>query len=190
MADDGQNPELMDAAWPEVARLFRNGAAFGPSPAWGFGLSARVGPERLGRLLRSRPARKLEAIVEGLSCDRLLHISQLARVNLEEARSGLRMTLVANVSVPLGFLLIINGTNPGWYAALASALPLPAILGALFVGLSMLLCIVLYSIAGVTAAQSLAHLMHLHLSARGCLAGHTDLLAPPEPDLPAEPPSG
>lgn len=87
-----------------------------------------------------------------------------SEVNLEQALSAFRLTLVVNISIPLGLVVLINQLAPGAIANLFVETPAVAVLGPLAVMLALLITAMWYAYAGALAARDLNHLLRLRLA--------------------------
>ncbi|MFN7054519.1 hypothetical protein [Hyphomonas sp.] len=173
MAESGDSAGLKpsesvaDALWPAIAKAFSNGAFMTFNPGWlgVSGVSSRAGPDRMARLTGSRPARRLAAIVSDLSGRDLTHLLVRSEINLEQALAALRMTLIANISIPLGLFLLANQLAQGSLVAIIADAPVLAILIPFAMAFSLLGAAMWYAYGGVVAARDLNHLLRLHLAA-------------------------
>ncbi len=158
-----------DDVWREVARLFGNRHGMRPKRRWLFGYSSRIGADRIDLLCSTPAARRLCELVEPL--DRAAFAALLTRslVNLEQARAGFRVSLVGNITVPLGALAIYNQIEPGAVARWLGGGPLEdrVLVAAVFGGTALLILAgMFWAHAGLSAARDLNHLLHLIGAAR------------------------
>lgn len=156
-----------DALWDEIARIFSNGAFLQPNASWLAGISARTRPTRLQQLTASKHARRLGRAVEGAGRGQLSRLLVRALINSEQAMSAFRLTLVVNISGPVGALVLINQFLPGSVEALVRSVPPIAVYVPLAVAGSMLIGIICYAYAGTVAARDLTHLLRLRVAASG-----------------------
>lgn len=167
-------------AWTEIAQAFSNRAFMKYNPTWLWGISARSGPRRIARLEGSRSAIHLQKILADLGNAEIASLLVRSEVNLEQALSAFRLTLVVNISIPLGLMVLINQLAPGAIGNLLAETPVEAILVPLFLALGLLITSMWYAYAGALAARDLNHLLRLRLAdaetgmARG-LAGPAEI---------------
>lgn len=165
----------VDTLWNQIAPVFSNRAFMRPHRIWFAGVSERTGFDRMMRLTQSPPARKLAPLVAGLDRVQLGRLVVRSVLNQDQALSALRLTLVANISVPLGALVLINQFLPGSVGDLIRSLPPVAVLVPLLMMVSLLVGVIWFAYAGVAAARDLNHLLRLHLAdATGGAGGSED----------------
>lgn len=138
------------------------------SPSWLSGLADRAGASRIERLQATRPARKLKALIAGLDPSQIRQLLVYSEINHDQALSALRLTLVANISVPVGLLVLFNQFLPGSIQAFIGAMPTAVILIPLFSAVSLLVGVLWFAYAGVDAARDLNHLLRLNLAGSEC----------------------
>ena len=165
----------VDVLWNQIAPVFSNRAFMRPHRIWFAGVSERTGFDRMTRLTKSAAARKLAPLVAGLDRVQLGRLVVRSLLNQDQALSALRLTLVANISVPLGALVLINQFLPGSIGDLIRSLPPVAVLVPLLMMVSLLVGVIWFAYAGVAAARDLNHLLRLHLAdATGGAGGSED----------------
>lgn len=147
--------------------MFSNRAFMRFSPSWMSGLAARAGASRIDRLKATGPAKKLKPLIASLDQDQLRTLLVYSEVNHDQALSALRLTLIANISIPVGFLVLFNQFLPGSIQAFVDSLPLAAILLPLGLALSILVGVLWFAYAGVNAARDLNHLLRLSAAEAG-----------------------
>lgn len=160
-----------ETLWPEIARAFSNRAFMRASPSWLSGLADRAGASRLQRLQATRPAKALKRLISGLDPVQLQRLLVYSEVNQEQATSALRLTLIANISIPVGLLVLFNQVLPGSIQAFVATLPEIAIVAPLVAVISLLVGVLWFAYAGVDAARDLNHLLRLKLADAGRPAG-------------------
>ena len=174
--------------WERIERIFTNVSGIRPSKLWLSGLSERVGPSRVSRLLSKREAKALDAVIAGVSMPDLRRLRAMGRINFEQAQGAFRLTVFSNVTILVALLAISNQVAPGWIADVWQAADqrqrTTHIMG-LIAGIAVSAGITLYAYGGVTSARDLNHLLDLHLV--GMEDGDLDTLpAATEPADPVE----
>lgn len=164
------NPDV-EALWPEISKAFSNRAFMRASASWLSGLAARAGASRMERLQATGPARKLKALIAGLDRAQIRRLLVYSEINHDQALSALRLTLVANISAPVGLLVLFNQFLPGSIQAFIGTMPTAAILIPLVMALSLLVGVLWFAYAGVAAGRDLNHLLRLSLAEAGLSAG-------------------
>ncbi|MEX1251946.1 MAG: hypothetical protein WEA77_12215 [Hyphomonas sp.] len=100
---------------------------------------------------------------------------------------ALRLTLVANISVPVSALVLTNQFSPGSAQEVLISLPPVAVLAAPVAMLSILIGIPWIACAGGAAARDLSHLLRLRLAeiepGDGGLDGAADDVESPAAEL-------
>lgn len=163
----GQGGAKAASLWPEIAKAFPNRAFMRISPSWFSGLAPRVTSSRLERLQSTPPALKLRELTAGLDAARMRQLLAYSEVNLDQAVAALRLTLIVNISVPVGFLVLFNQFLPGRIQDFIGTMPSMAVLVPLALMLSVLVGILWFAYAGVDAARDLNHLLRLRLAETG-----------------------
>lgn len=152
---------VREALWQNLSRAFSNRAFLQLHSSWFAGLASRAGPGRMQVLARSKPARKLHQLLAGVAPEEIAPLIVRSEINLEQALSGLRLTLVSNISVPAGAMVLFNQLAPQSLAEMLAALPLSVILMPIGLVLVLLVGVIWYAYAGVAAARDLNHLLRL-----------------------------
>lgn len=153
----------VDVLWNQIAPIFSNRAFMRPHRTWFGGVSERTGFDRMTHLTQSAPARKLAPIVAGLDAVQLGRLAVRSAINQDQAASALRLTLVANISVPVGGLVLLNQFLPGSVQDTIRNVSLIGVFSALMAMLCVLLGVIWFAYAGVAAARDLNHLLRSHL---------------------------
>ena len=164
----------VETIWNQIAPIFSNRAFMRPHRSWVGGVSERTGFDRMAQLTRSAPARKLAPLVAGLDAVELGRLVVCSAINQDQAASALRLTLVANISVPVGALVLINQFLPGSVQDMILDLPLLVVFGTLMTMIVILIGVIWFAYAGVAAARDLNHLLRLHLADKTGGAGGAD----------------
>lgn len=172
MANDEGAASKADRLWREAMRLFSNRRGMRPRRSWMSGLSVGTGPKRLERLMASRGARQLLPKLEALSDRELVIFRTYARINLEQAEAAMRLSLIANITIPVGFLVILNQFFPGTVQELFDYAGVEAMLGGIAAAAVVLLLLIWYSYAGVFQARDISHLAAI--AAAKCGASASD----------------
>lgn len=144
------------------------------SPSWLSGLGDRAGASRLERMQATRAAKTLRRLIAGLDRAQLQRLLVMSEINHEQAVSALRLTLVANISFPVGFLVLFNQFQPGSIQAMIESMPALAIILPLVMALSLLMGVLWFAYAGVDASRDLNHLLRLSLADTPRPAGEDD----------------
>jgi hypothetical protein len=160
-------PEDDDAIWNRIAPVFSNWAFIRADRTWLSGIASRTGASRMLKLTRSQPARRLAPLIAGIGRAQLGRLVLLGDVNHDQAMSALRLTLVANISGPIGALVLVNQFLPGSIEAFLTSLPPLAVFLPLAVMLSMLIGVIWFAYAGVAASRDLNHLLRIRYGATG-----------------------
>ncbi|MEQ9504998.1 MAG: hypothetical protein RLO80_01920 [Hyphomonas sp.] len=160
-----------ETLWPEIAKVFSNRAFMRVSPSWLSGLGSRAGASRLDRLQATGPAKKLKTLINGLDKPQLQRLLVYSEVNHDQALSALRLTLVANISIPVGMLVLFNQFLPGNIQAFVATMPTGTILLPVVIALAIVVSILWFAYAGVDAARDLNHLLRLSLAEAARPAG-------------------
>lgn len=165
---------VTDPLWPEIAKAFSNRAFMRASPSWLSGLADRAGASRLERMQATRPAKTLKRLIAGLDRTQLQRLLVQSEINQEQAASALRLTLVANISFPVGFLVLFNQFQPGSIQTFIESMPALAIILPLATALFLLVGVLWFAYAGVDAARDLNHLLRLSLAETPRTTGEDD----------------
>jgi hypothetical protein len=157
-------PLAGDAVWLEASHLFGNRHGMRPKKSWSYGYSSRVARDRLQLLCESPAAARLYELVAPL--DRAAFSKLMARslVNLEQARAGFRISLIGNITVPIGALVVLNELAPGWLAeTLRAGTPNELLMIATTWSVAAVLILggLWWAYGGLSAARDLHHLLYL-----------------------------
>ena len=172
MANDEGAASTADRLWREAMHLFSNFRGMRPRRSWASGLSVGTGPKRLERLTGSKGAAQLMPKLERLSDRELVIFRTYARINLEQAEAAMRLSLIANITIPVGFLVILNQFFPGTVLELVEYAGPEAMLVGVGLAAGLLLILIWYSYAGVFQARDISHLAAIAAAKRG--AGVSD----------------
>lgn len=159
----------VDEIWLLFERKFSN--LRGMRPGFGnlVGVSNRTYPKRVSQLEMCAGADLVREKTYGLSKTDLNVLLTKAIVNHEQAVAALRLTLIANVTIPLGGLLAFSQVLPevaeDARLFLADGGAFSAILGGTVVGLVLLALWYVY--AGVAQARDLLHILKMEMARRG-----------------------
>ena len=171
MANDVGTVSTADRLWREAMHLFSNFRGMRPHRSWMSGLSVGTGPKRLERLTASKAARQLMPKLEALSDRELVMFRTYARINLEQAEAAMRLSLIANITIPVGFLVILNQFFPGTVQEAFDYAGVEAMLGGIGAAAVVLLLLIWYSYAGVFQARDISHLAAIAAAKRGVASG-------------------
>lgn len=160
-------PLTADGLWNEATELFSNFKAMRPRSSWLTGLSVSAGRGRLERLKTSKPAKALLPKLDALPDDEFSVFRSYAQVNLEQAESAVRLSLVANITIPLGFLVVANQFFPGIVRSLVDYTGADAMLLGLVSAGTLLFIAIWYCYAGVFQARAIDHLTTIAAARRG-----------------------
>jgi hypothetical protein len=159
------SPGVSDAAlWDAIAPIFSGRAFMRADASWLAGLASRSGHDRMQRLTGSKQAKRLQPMIAGLDRRQLYRLIVRSAINHEQATSALRLTLVANISGPIGALVLLNQFLPGSVQDFLLSLPPTFVIIPLFLGICTLISIIWFVYAGVSAARDLNHLLRLRLA--------------------------
>ena len=160
---------IADEAWSQLESMFTNQRGMVPSSSWLYGLGDRVNWQRLQRLENSETAKKAKAIFSSLTDGQLAYIKDRAHVNMAEAEGALRLFLIANISVPVGALFLINQIFPNALATLTAGFDTQMWITqgiAISIAILMLISTTWFTYAGVRQSRDLYFLCVLTLSRR------------------------
>lgn len=147
-----------DDVWDEATRLFSNLRGMRPRSSWLTGLSVGAGQGRLKRLTESRPAQTLMPKLIALPDSGFSLFRSYAQVNLEQSQAAVRLSLIANITIPVGFLVLANQFFPGIVRQLVEYVGADAMLLGLASAGSLLFLAIWYCYSGVFQARNLEHL--------------------------------
>lgn len=166
--------------WEQVQALFPAQKSI-TSKSWTFGFSGRLPRTRIDRLMQTRSAAKLALMLDQRSNQRIKALRTFAAVNLEQATAAFRISIIANVSLPILLLTVANLLFPGslgriFLSAFEVGQQVAMIqLGVLFLTLSWLLAILIYALACLNQARDIRHLIDLFAAERGIYFGLDDM---------------
>lgn len=159
-------------AWREAMTLYSNARGMRPRPNWLTGIADRMPSDRVERLERTKDAQRLCAIFERLDDAEMRQFRTRAEVNLDQAVAAMRLSLVVNMSAPVGFILVLNQVLPGRLAETLLGLGPLVFLGSITIFIVTLVIFLWYCYAGVAQARDVRHLCLLEGARRGA-AEHT-----------------
>ena len=167
--------------WEKIRALFPSKKAMRPNKAWVNGLSTRLGDDRLDRLLSDPRSQRLAVILDQFDDDRLKAIRTYASVNLEQALSAFRLTMIGNVTTPIILLSVIHQLSNGgikefigWLHQ-GDALSMAVIFGFIVFFAMIVFFVVVYAVASLNQARDIRHLIDLFAADRGLFFGLDDL---------------
>jgi hypothetical protein len=180
--DTSSKPIEVASLWREIAAMFKARSAVSPSvKSWFSGLPSRIGYSRIDRLRESKRAKALNARLSKLPSETIKAVRTYAAINQEQAVSAFRVTIVTNITLPVGILALLHQLLPqglgqgilDLYGNEEGALIfLFAITG---VTLFFLSWIMVYAWASVSQARDIRHLVDLHAAERGIYFGLEDM---------------
>lgn len=159
----------LEEAWAEAAALFSNRRGMRVRGNWLYGISERAFADRFARATRRPGAKRVSHLLGLLSEADLRVFHARSVINHEQAVAGTRFTLIANVSVPVGLILLLNALFPRQVEALLTGGDLGAFiaLAALVIGPILLFFEAWYCYSGVQQARDLSHVATLAMARRG-----------------------
>ena len=142
------------------------------------GVSSRLGSARMRGLMGTREAKALTGWLDTQPLDRVKRLRVLAALNEEQARGALRTTLIANITVPLIALAVLNQTFPGWHTPLTSRADEPAVFGILLLTVIPALLVIagigFFAVSYSNHARDLRQLCDVAAAKRGVYFGAED----------------
>ena len=150
---------MVERVWRDAVRLYSNARGMRPQATWFSGVASRTSPRRVEALRRSSAARRLEALIVPLNSAAPRRLEALAAVNVEQASAALRLTLIANISLPVGSVLLFNQLFPGTVTTLIESSSPSSVILALSMMAALMLAALWYSYSGVRQARDLLHLI-------------------------------
>ena len=159
----------VDEIWLLFERKFSNLRGMRPGPGNLLGVSDRTHASRLSGLEQSKIARFVRDKTKALTDVELGLLMTKAAISHEQAASALRLTLVANVSIPLGGLIALSQLMPDTAEMVRDFLAEGGVsLEILLLSVAILVLIALwYSYAGVAQSRDLLHLLRIEMARRG-----------------------
>lgn len=167
--------------WARIEGLFPTRLALIPNSAWLNGMSSRVSKGRLSRLTGSPQSGRLAALLDQCSDGRIKALRTYAAVNLEQAASAFRVTMIANITAPVVFLSVAHQLIDGGLGSFLSRLVDGDDLMLIFmIGLSatvatLVLLMAFYALGSLNHARDIRHLIDLHAADRGIYFGLEDI---------------
>ena len=160
--------------WTELERLFSNARGMSLSPVWFSGVGERMGGKRLVRLEQRRIAILLDKAIEPLTLSQVIYLKERSAINLRMASDAMRLFLVANVSVPLGLIIVLNALAPTFISRLLVSIPSTPMFVAFLTVIILLVCTAWYAYAGLHQARDLYHLLSDAVARRRLFLPTTD----------------
>jgi len=164
--------------WEEITALFKTRSAFRPHKFWKYGLTSRLDKNRLSLLRQTKQAISLGQILDTLPNRDVKALRTFAAINQEQAAVGFRVTMVTNITVPVGFLAILHQLSPNGLGALIFSfyekeLLFMSVLGIVIV--TLVIGIALFALATLSQARDIRNLTDLHAAERGIYFGLEDM---------------
>lgn len=162
--------KTVEHTWDSLADQFHNFR--GVSPRWSWlknGLSERADRRRVKLLEAGREGRGFQSIVKKCTLHEIQYLLRRSEVNLEQAQAAARVIVVTNVTIFIGFFVLVNQFFPGFLKDIlesAERNELFSYIG-LFIGLICLTTLIVsYAHGGVAQARDLKHLLQLEIAKR------------------------
>ncbi len=172
--------EAAQEDWAHIQALFKARSVMRPKAAWFNGVSSRLSRRRLERLTQSPSARTLKDYLADKTPNGLKTLRTFAAVNLEQASSAFRLTMIANITVPIVLLSVLHQLSPNGLGQLIktvigddSEMMLSMIIGGLG-GIIVLILLISYALANLGQARDLRHLLDIYAAERGIYFGLED----------------
>lgn len=166
--------------WEEIASLFkaRHGIKF--QDAFLTGMSSRVSAKRLSKLRGTKQAKTLLNMLSDLPKEAVKALRTFAAINQEQAVASFRMTMVGNVTIPIGILAILHQILPKGLGATIVDLydDEHALLWLIVISLittALVVIVAVYALANLNQARDIRHLIDLHAAERGIYFGLEDM---------------
>jgi len=166
--------------WEKIQALFPARRAMRPNKAWYNGLSTRLGRDRLTNLLSTPSAGHLAAILDQCSDERLKALRTYAAINLEQATSAFRVTMIGNVTTPIILLSIAHQLTDGGVGKIFElihqgdvSVMFGMVFAFIFLGL-IIFFVLVYALACLNQARDIRHLIDLFAADRGVYFGLED----------------
>ena len=167
--------------WEKIRYLFPSKKAMRPNKAWFNGLSTRLGDDRLERLLSDPRSQQLAVILDQCDDERLKAIRTYSAVNLEQALSAFRLTMIGNITTPIILLSVIHQLTDGGIKELiewwhqGDPLAMIGLFGGLAGFVIAAFFVIVYAVACLNQARDIRHLIDLFAADRGLFFGLDDL---------------
>ena len=167
--------------WEKIRSLFPSKKAMRPNKAWFNGLSTRLGDDRLERLLSDPRSQQLAVVLDQCDDERLKAIRTYAAVNLEQALSAFRLTMIGNATTPIILLSVIHQVTNGGIKEFfelfhqGDNLAMAFIFGGIGLSVIAVFFVVVYAVASLNQARDIRHLIDLFAADRGLFFGLDDL---------------
>lgn len=179
-----------DDLWQDASAQFSNLRGMRPRRSWFSALSVGASRNRLQKLKNSKDAETLLPKLAALSDGEFSVFRSYSQVNLEQAEAAVRLSLIANVTIPVGLLVIANQFFPGIIQGVVKETGVEAMLGGFLSAALVLFVLIWYCYAGVFQARNLDHLTTIaaarRLGADGTGTTRRGNRGPNEPDAPTE----
>jgi len=165
--------------WQEIEDLF---PARGAMQAGSFAtkaISSRMAKGRLNKMMSNSGASVLAERLDQMDDSRLKALRTYAAVNLEQAASGFRSTIVANVTTPVLVLTIMSQVlSKNWLASIfvlnEEGLIGWVLIGVLVMSLIFLIFVLVFALASLNQARDIRHIIDLQAAERGIYFGLED----------------
>lgn len=175
------NQETLAEKWGRIAALFRTRNALKTRRMWFTGMSARVGKLRLLALIETQQAKTLFDMLRTVSRSDIKALRTFAAINQEQAVSAFKVTMIANVSIPLGVLALIHQLSADGLGAFflsvygESEVGIAILLSTSFLVALGVALVAIYSLANMHQARDIRHLIDLYAAEQGIYFGLEDM---------------
>jgi hypothetical protein len=173
--------------WQGIVSQFPIGRFLLPRKFASMGFSSRLNTHAISRLLESRSAEQLAAILDQVDDARIKALRTYAAIYLEQISSAFRLTLVVNVTVPFLLLTFANLLVPGGLGQLLKDTYGGDVEGSFIFGGLVLAsvifaaCVSIFALAQLNRARDIRNLIDLHAANRGIYYGLEDAGEMPNP---------
>ena len=166
--------------WEEIAAIFKARYGLKFKSFLTTSMSSRLSLKRLSKLRETKQAALLQSLLSTQSNENLKALRTFAAINQEQANASFKMTMVANVSAPIGILALFHQLSPQGLGALIldvydndTALLTVIIISLLT--LALIIFIAIYAVANLNQARDVRHLIDLYAAERGIYFGLEDM---------------
>ena len=176
-----QDPSIstpIRSKWDEIVKLFKARSAFRLHKYWMGGLTSRLGYKRVSLLRSTKHAIRLDEILKDLTNRDVKALRTFAAVNQEQATAAFRLTMVTNITWPVGFLAILHQLSPDGLGALIQKYFESDFLFLTVLGTTVIISVIgvaLFALANLSQARDIRHLIDLHAAERGIYFGLEDM---------------
>jgi hypothetical protein len=173
-------PRAVFDIWEEIAQTFKAHQGLKVGSVWLTGMSSRVSAKRLSKLRSTKQAESLTSTLSDLPKDTIKALRTFAAINQEQVVASFRITMIGNVTIPIGLLAVFHQILPKGLGATIlefyddrATLSLLAITSLICVFFIMI--VALYALANLNQARDIRHLIDLYAAERGIYFGLEDM---------------